>query len=89
MEREDVKDLTLSLLAIVAVVLVADCVFLHMKCARQADELANLSLRLEQHINPPQPPREPTLSDRAKQTYDRLKSAAAKGYKAAKEELGK
>lgn len=87
MEREDAKDLTLSILAVVVVILVVDCICLHVKCARQSRELAALSLRLEQHINPP--PSGPSLADRAKQTYDRVKSAAVKGYQAAKEEFDK
>jgi len=87
MDREDAKDLTLSILAVVVAILVFDCIFLHMKCARQSNELATLSLRLEQHINPP--PSGPSFADKAKQTYDKVKSAAVKGYQAAKEELDK
>ena len=89
MEREDAKDLTLSILVVVAVTLVADCVWLHVKCARQETELKALSERLELHINPPVPAPEPSLADKAKQTYDKVKSAAVKGYEAVKEELGK
>ena len=89
MRSEDVNDLALAVLVVVAIALVADCVILHAKCARQARELASLSERLELHINPPVPPPEPSLADKAKQTYDKVKAAAAAGYRAAKEELGK
>lgn len=89
MKREDAKDLTLPILAMVVVVIVVDCICLHMKCARQASELAALSERLEQLVNPPEPPTEPSLADKAKQTYDRVKLAAVKGYQAAKEEFDK
>ena len=87
MKREDAKDLALSIVAIVVVVLVADSICLHVKGARQANELAALSSRLEQHINPP--PSGPSFADKAKQTYDKVKSAAVKGYQAAKEEFDK
>jgi len=73
MEREDAKDLTLSILAVVAVVLLADCVWLHVKCARQADAV--------RHINPPP---EPTLADKAKASYERAKAATVEGYEKAK-----
>lgn len=89
MKREDAKNLTLFVLAVVVVFLVVDCICLHVKCVRQSNELAALSVRLEQHINPPEPPPEPSLADKAKQTYDKVKSAAAAGYRAAKEELDK
>jgi len=81
MEREDAKDLTLSILAVVAVVLLADCVWLHVKCARQADAVAALAARLERHINPPP---EPTLADKAKASYERAKAATVEGYEKAK-----
>ena len=89
MNREDAKDLTLSILAVVVPLLLADCIWLHAKCARQSAELASLSGRLERHLNPPRPNSERSLADKAKQTYDKVKSAAAKGYQAAKEELGR
>ena len=87
MKRESAKGLALSILAVVVTILVVDCVCLHVKCARQSSELAALSLRLEQHINPP--PSGPSFADKARQTYDKVRSAAVKGYQAAKEELGK
>ena len=87
MKRESAKGLALSILAVVVAILAADCICLHVKGARQANELAALSSRLEQHINPPSSG--PSFADKAKQTYDKVKSAAVKGYQAAKEELGK
>ena len=86
MNHEDAKDLTLSILVVVAAILVGDCIWLHVKCARQEKEVAALSARLEEQVNPPP---EPTFADKAKETYDKVKSAALKGYKAAKEELDK
>ena len=86
MEREDIKDLTLSILAVLSAILVVDCICLHVKCARQANELAALSERLELHINPPEPPPEPSFADKAADVYNRVKSAAVKGFEAAKEE---
>lgn len=89
MEREDAKDLALSILIVVAAILVADCIWLHVKSTRQEAELKALSERLELHVNPPVPDPEPSFADKAKQTYDKVKSAAVKGYEAVKEELGK
>ena len=86
MEREDAKDLTLSILVVVVAILIIDCIWLHVKYARQAREIEALSVRLEQHVNPPEGP---SLSDRAKETYDKVKAAAARGYHAVKEELSK
>ena len=86
MEREDAKDLTLSILVVVVAILIIDCIWLHVKCARQTRDIEALSVRLEQHVNPPEGP---SLSDRAKETYDKVKAAAARGYQAVKEELGK
>ncbi len=99
MRREDVNEIGLAILLITTVLLAADAVCLHVKCARQSVKLAalteqvatqsdmvgELSKRLEQHINPPAPPSEPTLTDKAIQTYEKVKAAAAKGIEAAKE----
>ena len=89
MRRDDVNEMGLAILVVVAAVLAADAIWLHVKCARQADAIAALSERLELHVNPPAPPSEPSLADKAKQTYGKVKAAAAAGYHAAKEELGK
>ena len=89
MRRDDANEMGLAVAIVLIALLVADAVWLHVKCARQASELAALSDRLELHINPPQPPPEPSLADKAKQTYDKVKAAAVKGYQAAKEELDK
>ena len=86
MTREDAKDLTLSILVVVVVLLAIDAFCLHGKCARQADELARqdatlaaLSTRLEDHLNPPP---EPGLREKAAATYDKTKAAFKNGYKA-------
>ena len=106
MEREDAKDLTLSILVVVAVALLGYCVWLHVKCASLDDSVKALSAGVEQmaaqqtmiadtvekqhgiKIGQPEP-QEQSFADQAKETYNKLKSAAAKGYQAAKEEYNK
>ena len=49
MTREDAKDLTLSILVVVAALLVADNIWLHCKCSSQRDELAaSMGIALDQ-----------------------------------------
>ena len=97
MTREDAKDLTLSILVIVVVLLIADCIWLHVKCAGLNEQASALQAAIEMHLNPPQ---EPTVADKTKGAYDRakdatvreykrFKAAAAAGYDAAKKELDK
>ena len=86
MRRDDANEMGLAILVVVALLLLVDAVCLHVKCARQADALEALSERLELHINPPQ---EPTFAEKAAETYNKVKSAAVKGYEAAMEELEK
>ena len=81
MTREDAKDLTLSILVVVAALLVADNIWLHCKCASQRDELAALEQKLEQHINPPPGP---TFKERTKAAYDKTKDAVKRGYEKVK-----
>jgi cell division protein FtsB len=103
MEREDAKDLTLSILVVVAVALLGYCVWLHVKCASLNDSLVRLSADVEQlsarqtmiadkvekhHAIKAEPP-EQSLSDQAKEAYNKIKSAAAAGYQAAKDEFNK
>ena len=88
MNREDAKDLTLSILVVVAALLLADCIWLHVKCSRLEANVAALTERVELHINPPKV-EEPTLSEKAKQALMKVKAAAEKGYDAAKRELAK
>ena len=84
------NDFAVAILVVVTALLVADCVWLHVRSRRQAEEIAALSKRLELHVNPPPPePKEPSFAEKAKETYEKVKSAAARGYKAAKEELDK
>ena len=77
MTREDAKDLTLSILVVVAALLVADNIWLHCKCSSQRDELAALEQKLELHINPPPGP---TLKERTKAAYGSAKDAVKRGY---------
>ena len=89
MRRDDVNEMGLAVAIVLIAMLLADAIWLHVKCARQESEIAALSLRLEQHVNPPESLPVSSLADKAKQTYDRVKSAAAAGYQAVKEELDK
>ena len=86
MTREDAKDLTLSILVVVAALLVADNIWLHCKCSSQRDELTALGQRLELHINPPQGP---TLTERTKAAYGSAKDAVKRGYEKVKESFKK
>ena len=87
MDREDAKDLTLSILVIVAAVLAADCIWLHMMYSRQEETMQTLAVQVDRLLNPPPVQAEPSFSDKAKQTFNKVKSAAVKGYEAAKDEL--
>ena len=89
MEREDAKDLTLSILVIVAALLVADCIWLHVKCARHEAQIAELSECIERHVKAEETSSAETFAEKAKATYEKVKSAAAKGLEAAKEEYAK
>lgn len=86
MTREDAKDLTLSILVVVAALLVADNIWLHCKCSSQRDELAALEQKLEQHINPPPGP---TLGERTKAAYGSAKDAVKRGYEKVKGSFAK
>ena len=86
MTREDAKDLTLSILVVVAVLLVADNIWLHCKSSSQRDELAALEQKLELHINPPPGP---TLKERTKAAYGSAKDAVKRGYGKLKESFKK
>ena len=48
MEREDAKDLTLSILVVVAVALLGYCVWLHVKCASLNGTVETLSAKVDQ-----------------------------------------
>lgn len=96
MRRDDINEIGLAILLVAVVLLAADCVWLHVKCVRQeaalaaqADKVVELSKRVELHINPSAPPSEPTFADKAIQTYEKVKSAAARGIEAAKEAYSK
>ena len=89
MRRDDINEIGLAAAIVLIALLVADAVWLHVKCARQEAEIAALSARLELHVNPPPEPEEPSFADKAADMYNKVKSAASAGYQAAKEELGK
>ena len=81
MTRDDAKDLTLSILVVVAALLVADNVWLHCKCSSQRNELASLDQKLELHINPPPGP---TLKERTKAAYGSAKDAVKRSHEKVK-----
>lgn len=89
MDREDAKDLTLSLMVVVNIALAAACIWLYLRMCGLETAVRDVSGRLEMHVNPPSMPEEPSLVDKAKSTYEKVKSAAKKGYEAAKEEYNK
>ena len=82
MTKEDAKDLTLSVLTVLAALLIAECVWLHIKVAEQAKEICDCKARIEQLENPP---REMTFSDKAKAVYEDAKDSTIKGYETAKD----
>ena len=84
MEREDAKDLALSILIVVAALVALDCIWLHCKCASLATDVAALEKRVAL-IEPPPPG--PTFGERAKDAYNKVKAAATAGYQAAKEKF--
>ena len=86
MEREDAKDLTLSILVIAVAALLADCVWLHIKCAKQSEALQALTVQMDKLISPPRQSKA-SFSETAKKTFNKVKSAAVRGYEAAKDEL--
>ena len=92
MRCNDVNEAGLAILVVVVALLVADCIWLHMRCARQDAEMAVLSTRVETLVKlfaAPQGQDDPAFVDKAFQTIEKVKSAAVKGYEAAKEEFAK
>lgn len=89
MNREDAKDLTLSVLTVVSALLSVYCIVLHVKCARLEADVASLSADVAALARKVDPPQEPSLVERAKETCEKVVSAAAKGIEAAKKEYSK
>ena len=89
MDREDAKDLTLSIMVIVNIVLVVVFAWLYFRMDRLDASVRKLSERFELHVNPPMMSKKTSLVDKAKSAYEKVKSAAQKGYEAAKEEYTK
>lgn len=85
MNREDAKDLTLSLLVVAIGLLIIHAVFLHCRYASQSIELKGLKTAVERHLLTAET--NPSFAEKAKEAYDKLKSAAVEGYKAARKEL--
>ena len=84
MNKEDAKDLTLSILVVVVALLAVDNIWLHCKCSAQSSALANLTLKVENHLNPPP---QPGLKEMAKETYNKAKTAMKNGYQAVREKI--
>ena len=74
---------------IAAALLVAYCIWLHVKCARNEAQIAELSELLVSHVAKEDASLGETFAEKAKATYEKVKSAAAKGLEAAKEEYAK
>ena len=93
MEREDAKDLTLSILVIVAVLLLAEGALsaAEQKLAALSERQSRIMATVEKHHGAiaASTQEEPSLTEQAKETYNRIKSAAAAGYQAAKDEFNK
>ena len=89
MEREDAKDLTLSVLVLVVAALVSDCIWLHVKCSRLEERTELLVEQVDRLLASPLVVKERSFSDKAKQAYEKARNAAVKGYEAAKDELKK
>jgi cell division protein FtsX len=90
--RDDVNEAGLAIVVVVVALLVADCIWLHMRCARQEAEMAALSTRVETLVKlsaAPQGQDDPAFVDKALKTIEKVKSAAVKGYEAARDELTK
>ncbi len=87
MEREDLKDLTLSILVVVVALLLIDCIWLHVKCSRTETALSVLERNVAEIAGRQKTDR--SFADQAKETYDKLKSAAGAGYRAARDEFNK
>lgn len=89
MNREDAKDLTLSILVVVNIGLMAVCAWLYVKSCKQDAVIDDVARKVEQFANPPQKPVEPSFVDKAKATCEKVKNAAVKGFEAAKQEYKK
>lgn len=91
MRRDDVNELALAILVVVVALLLVDCIWLHIKCARQGKDVSALTERVEAlaRLRSDGAEKIPSFTDKAKQAYEKVKSAAAKGFEAAKEEYSK
>lgn len=92
MRRDDVNELGLAIVVVVVALLVADCIWLHVKCVRHETEIAALSERMEALSKPPSAESgqaDVAFVDKALKTIDKVKSAAVKGFEAAKDEYSK
>ena len=92
MRRDDVNEMGLAIVVVVVALLLANSIWLHVKCARQKAEIAVLSERVEalsrrSAAEPRQDGAE--FMDKAVKTFEKVKSAAVKGFEAAKDEYSK
>ena len=92
MRRDDVNEMGLAIVVVVVALLVADCIWMHVKCARHETEIAALSERVEALSKPPAADSrqdDVAFVDKAIKTIEKVKSAAVKGFEAAKDEYSK
>ena len=92
MRRDDVNEMGLAIVVVLVALLVADSIWMHVKCARHETEIAALSDRVESLSKPPSAePRQDDVAfvDEAIKTIKKVKSAAVKGFEAAKDEYSK
>jgi hypothetical protein len=89
MNREDAKDLTLSVMIIVNIALVTTTVWLYCRTCSLETSIRKISDRMEKHINPPSRLEKSSLANKAKETFEKVKSAAQKGFEAARDDYKK
>jgi len=82
MKLRDANDVAVLILILAVLALVADCIWLHVDNASREAEIVALEQRVARLENPPE---EPTLSEQAKDVYDKAKDSTAKGWKRLKE----
>ncbi|MBO7482953.1 MAG: hypothetical protein J6U17_03600 [Kiritimatiellae bacterium] len=86
MRREDINEIGLAAAIVLILLLIADAVWLHVRCARLEAVAGDLPARIERLENPPE---DESFADKAANAYKRMKSAAVRGFEAARDEYKK